>query len=90
MSSPQSRAALLIHPAIRAMYPWEYIEKHFTSEGDKMRTKKENEAPEPKTDTWAWLDAIERPVDEDFLEAVPAKNRRNNAGWSWETCRGCS
>ena len=41
--------------------------------------KKENDAPEPKPDTWAWLDAIERPVDEDFLKAVrekPEEQRR--------------
>ena len=44
-----------------------------------MRTEKENDAPEPKPDSWAWLDAIERPVDEDFLEAVrekPEEQRR--------------
>ena len=38
-----------------------------------MRTEKENDAPEPKSDSWAWLDAIERPVDEDFLEAAAEK-----------------
>ena len=38
-----------------------------------MRTEKENDAPETKPDTWAWLDAIERPVDADFLEAVREK-----------------
>ena len=38
-----------------------------------METGKENDAPEPKPDEWAWLDAIERPVDEDFLEAASEK-----------------
>ena len=38
-----------------------------------MRTEKDNDAPEPKPDSWAWLDAIERPVDEDFLEGVSEK-----------------
>ena len=38
-----------------------------------MGTKKEKDAPEPKPDTWAWLDAIKRPVDEDFLEAASGK-----------------
>ena len=44
-----------------------------------METKKENDAPEPKPDSWAWLDAIERPVDEDFLMAAsekPGEQRR--------------
>ena len=44
-----------------------------------MRTEKENDAPEPKPDTWVWLDAIEKPVDKDFLEAVsekPGEQRR--------------
>ena len=44
-----------------------------------MRTEKENDAPEPKSDEWAWLDAIKTPVDEDFLEAVsekPGEQRR--------------
>ena len=48
-----------------------------------MRTEKENDAPEPKPDTWAWLDAIERPVDEDFLEAAsekPEEQRRVELG----------
>lgn len=38
-----------------------------------METGKENDAPEPKPGTWAWLDAIERPVDEDFLRAASEK-----------------
>ena len=38
-----------------------------------METDKENDATEPKPDEWAWLDAIERPVDEDFLEAASEK-----------------
>ena len=44
-----------------------------------MRTEKENDAPEPKSDEWSWLDAIKRPADEDFLEAVsekPGEQRR--------------
>lgn len=35
-----------------------------------METNKENDAPEPKPDDWAWLDKIKRPVDEDFLKAA--------------------
>ena len=35
--------------------------------------EKENDATEPKPDEWAWLDAIERPVDEDFLKAASEK-----------------
>ena len=35
-----------------------------------METGKENDATEPNPDEWAWLDAIERPVDEDFLETA--------------------
>ena len=52
-----------------------------------MRTEKENDTPEPKPDTWAWLDAIERPVDEDFLEAVsekPGEQRREELDWGSE------
>ena len=44
-----------------------------------MGTEKENDALEPKPGDWSWLDAIERPVDEDFLEAVaerPEEQRR--------------
>ena len=40
-----------------------------------MRTEKENDAHEPKSDSWAWLDAIERPVDEDFLKAASERPR---------------
>ena len=38
-----------------------------------MGTKIENDATEPKPDEWAWLEAIERPVDEDFLKVVSEK-----------------
>ena len=38
-----------------------------------METEKEKDAPESKPDEWAWLDAIERPVDEDFLKAASEK-----------------
>ncbi len=38
-----------------------------------METGKKKDAPKPKPDEWAWLDAIERPVDQDFLEAASEK-----------------
>ena len=44
-----------------------------------METKKEKDSPEPKPDDWAWLDAIKRPVDGDFLKAAserPGEERR--------------
>ncbi len=54
------------------MYPW-YTSEALHFKGENMGTEKESDAPEPKPDTWAWLDAIEKPVDEDFLEAVSEK-----------------
>lgn len=38
-----------------------------------MEAEKEKDASEPKPDDLAWLDAIKRPVDEDFLKAASAR-----------------
>ena len=40
-----------------------------------MEADKENDAPEPNPDDWAWLDKIKRPVDEDFLKAASERPR---------------
>ena len=55
------------------MYLWRHIEKRFTRKAGTWKRKKRNDATEPEPDEWAWLDAIERPVDEDFLEAASEK-----------------
>lgn len=41
-----------------------------------MEAEKENDAPEPKPDNWAWLDKIKRPVDENFLKAASERPKK--------------
>ena len=49
-----------------------------------MGTKKENDAPEPKPDDWAWLDKIKHPVDEDFLKAASERPGEEERGKIFE------
>jgi len=48
------------------------LPKEFRFEGEQVRIRREGNAVvlEPLSSNWAWLDAIERPVDADFLEGV--------------------
>jgi antitoxin VapB len=48
------------------------LPKEFRFEGEQVRIRREGNAVvlEPLSADWAWLDAIERPVDADFLEGV--------------------
>ncbi len=48
------------------------LPKEFRFDSDEVGIRKEGDAVvlEPLAEDWAWLDDIERPVDEDFLEAV--------------------
>lgn len=48
------------------------LPKEFRFESDEVRIRKEGNAVilEPVPEDWSWLDAIVRPIDEDFLEAI--------------------
>ena len=48
------------------------LPKEFRFASREVRIRKEGSAVilEPLPEDWSWLDAISRPVDEDFLEAV--------------------
>ena len=51
------------------------LPKEFRFKCDEMRIRKEGDAVilEPLSGDWSWLDAIERPIDEDFSKAVAEK-----------------
>ena len=51
------------------------LPKQFRVEGREMRITRRGRAIvlEPVPETWAWLDAIVGPVDEDFVKAVNEK-----------------
>ena len=48
------------------------LPKEFRFDTDEVRIRREGNAVvlEPITDDWRWLDTIERPVDDDFLDAL--------------------
>ena len=52
------------------------LPKEFRFESDEVRIRKEGNAVilEPLPEDWSWLDAIVRPIDKDFLEAVAERS----------------
>ena len=50
-----------------------HIEKRITWKAGTWKREKRTTPQNLKPDEWAWLDAIERPVDEDFLKAASEK-----------------
>ena len=57
------------------------LPKEFRFGSDEVLIRKEGNAVilEPLPEDWSWLDAIVRPIDEDFLEAVA--QRPGDRGW---------
>ena len=51
------------------------LPKEFRFDGDSVRIRREGKSVilEPLTDDWAWLDAFQQPLDEDFVAAVNDK-----------------
>ena len=56
------------------------LPKEFRFTCDEVRIRKEGDAVilEPLSGDWSWLDAIKRPVDEDFLEAAAERPREQS------------
>ena len=62
------------------------LPKEFRFKSDRVRIRKEGDAVilEPLSEDWEWLDAIERPIDADFLEAAagePSAQSRTELGF---------
>ena len=53
------------------------LPKEFRFEGEQVRIRREGNAVvlEPLSADWEWLDAIERPVDADFVESISDRSK---------------